>query len=219
MRMKLTLLALLGVLAGPAALADTYSLTVDHCSGGCGTGPFGTIDVTQDGANTVLVDVNLTSSEFVSTGFPGSFAFDLLGNPTISVTSLTSGWSLLSTSAGSLHFDGFGKLDYALVCVICGNGGSNPFPGPVSFEVTAPGLTPGSFQDLSAGGSPSVYFVADILGSTGKTGPVGATLTSTSVPEPAPLGLLTFGLAAAALLRSRRTLPLRLAASNAREED
>ncbi len=209
MRLKLLLLALLGLGAGLPAFADIYSLTIDHCSGGCGTAPFGTINVTQDGMNTVLVDVSLTSSEFVNTGFPGSFAFDLLGNPTISVTNLTSGWSLLSTSAGSLHFDGFGNLDYALLCAICGNGGSNPFPGPISFDVTAPGLTAASFADPSTGGSPSVYFAADIIGSTGNTGPVGAMPSGTSVSEPAPLGLMTLALASAMLVSRRQTLPLR----------
>jgi len=214
MRMKLILLALLGVISGTPALADTYSLTVDHCSGGCGTPPFGTIDVTQAGTDTVQVDVTLTTGDkFVSTGFPGSFAFDLSGNPAISVSDLTAGWSLLSTNAGSLHFDGFGHLEYALVCNACGNGGSNPFAGPISFDVTAPGLTPTSFQELSSGGNAQVNFVADILGTTGKTGPVGATLTSTSVPEPATLGLLALGLAAATVLRRRQAVPLKACAA------
>ncbi|HKF98152.1 MAG TPA: PEP-CTERM sorting domain-containing protein, partial [Steroidobacteraceae bacterium] len=115
-------------------------------------------------------------------------------------------WSLLSPNAGSLHFDGFGNLEYTLVCTVCGNGASHPFAGPISFDVTAAGLTPANFQELSSGGSAQVYFVADILGTTGKTGPVGATLTTTSVPEPATLSLMIFGLAGAELLRRRRSL-------------
>jgi hypothetical protein len=208
MRLKLILLALLGLGSGLPAVADVYPLTIDHCSGGCGTPPFGSIDVTQAGGNTVQVDVTLTpGDQFVRTGFQGSFAFDLMGNPAISVSDLTTGLSLLSTNAGSLHFDGFGYLEYALVCNACGSGGSHPFAGPISFNVTAPGLTPANFQELSSGGSAQVNFVADIIGVTGKTGPVGATLSRTSLPEPAPLGLLMVGLAGVTLLRRRRTLP------------
>jgi hypothetical protein len=207
MRSKLILLALLGLGLELPALADEYSLTIDHCTGGCGAPPFGTIDVTQAGADTVQVDVSLTPGDkFVKTGFPGSFAFDLGGNPAISVTDLTAGWSLLSANAGSLHFDGFGNLEYALVCTVCGNGASHPFPGPISFDVTAAGLTPANFQELSSGGSAQAYFVADILGTTGKTGPVGATLITTSAPEPATLSLMILGLAGATLLRRRRSL-------------
>jgi hypothetical protein len=207
MRLKLILLAVLAFGWGLPALADEYSLTIDHCTGGCGAPPFGTIDVTQAGTNTVQVDVSLASGDkFVNTGFPGSFAFDLVGDPSISVTDLTAGWSLLSANAGSLHFDGFGNLEYALVCTVCGNGASHPFAGPISFDVTAAGLTPANFQELSVGGSAQVYFVADILGTTGKTGPVGATLITTSAPEPATLGLMMLGLVGATLLRRPRSL-------------
>jgi hypothetical protein len=206
MRSKLILLALLGLGLELPALADEYSLTIDHCTGSCGAPPFGTIDVTQLGVDTVQVDVSLAPGDkFVNTGFPGSFAFDLVGNPAISVTDLTAGWSLLSANPGSLHFDGFGNLEYALVCTVCGNGASHPFAGPISFDVVAAGLTPANFQELSSGGSAQVYFVADILGTTGKTGPVGAALITTSAPEPATLGLMTLGLAGATLLRRRRS--------------
>jgi hypothetical protein len=132
--------------------------------------------------------------------------FDLIGNPTIAVSNLTTGWSLLSTTAGNLQFDGFGNMDYALVCGACGSGGSNPQPGSLSFDVTAAGLTPGSFEELSRipPGSAQAYFVADILGTTGNTGPVGATLTSiTTIPEPGSLALLGAGVLLLAFSRLR----------------
>jgi hypothetical protein len=195
MRSTLLLPALAGIfLLTGSAFGDSYTLSIDHCTGGCGTAPFGTVTVTQDGTNTVKVITSLTSGDsFVSTGFPGSFGFDIVGDPHITVSNLTSGWSLLSRNAGSLHFDGFGEFDYALVCTACGNGGSHPFSQPISFDVTAAGLTPTSFALLSTipPGTESAYFVADILGSTGKTGPVGATTPGTVTPEPS--AFLLFG--------------------------
>ena len=194
MRFNLLLLAIVGLaFAAAPAFADSYTLTVDHCSGGCGTAPFGTVNVAQDGTNTVKLTVALDSGDkFVKTGFPGSFGFSLIGDPTISVSNLTTGWSLLSTTMQTLHFDGFGDLDYALVCNICGRGSSNPFAGPISFDVTASGLTPADFQELSTSSSPA-YFVADIMGTTGNTGLVGATLSKTATPEPTSFLLLVAG--------------------------
>ena len=60
MRLKLILLAVLALGSGLPALADEYSLTIDHCTGGCGAQPFGTVDVTQVAPDTVEVDVSLT---------------------------------------------------------------------------------------------------------------------------------------------------------------
>ena len=53
-------LAALAVIAATAAFpsashAVLFDLTSDHCLGGCGTAPFGTVDVTQVGANVHIV--------------------------------------------------------------------------------------------------------------------------------------------------------------------
>ena len=56
-------LAALAVVAATAAFpsashAIVFDLTSDHCTGGCGTPPFGTVDVTQVGANVgITVDL------------------------------------------------------------------------------------------------------------------------------------------------------------------
>jgi hypothetical protein len=160
----------------------------------------------------VRITTTLSSGDlFVATGFPGSFGFNLKGNPTISVGGVSPGWSLLSPNAGSLHFDGFGHFDYALVCTACGNGGSSPVPPPLQFDVFASGLTIGSFAEGSTDGSASVMFAADIIGTNGNTGLVGGshasliTESTTPIPEPATIMLFGSGLIAFARL-SRRAL-------------
>jgi hypothetical protein len=195
----------------PAALAVQYSLTADKCTGTCGGGPYGTIDVTQIGPvgdGVVQVTVTLAAGvKFVKTGFDGSFGFNLDGISTIgSISGLTPGFSLLSLTAGSSKYDGFGKFEYSIVCDACGSGGSNPQPGPLTFTLSATGLTEASFAELSTGrGGTHAYFVADILGTNGKTGPVGA------VPEPGTLvlaGTALVGLGAWARRRMRGSRPI-----------
>src|SRR5262245_32273884 len=140
------LFGLLIILAPLPALADSYVLDIDHCTGGCGTGPFGTIDVTQGGnGNTVHFLITLNSSYFVHSGQDGStFAFNIIGNPTISLANVSlPGWSLDSSTAGILHGNGFGDFEYSLNCCFNSNGAGNAQAGPVSFDIVSTGaLTP-----------------------------------------------------------------------------
>lgn len=208
MRFKLLLPVLAIAFAAAPAFSDTYTFNIDDCTGTCGTAPFGTVLVTQDAnPNTVDISVSLSTGDrfFHSNGaggFPGSFAFNITDpDPTIAVTGLPSDWSLVSPTGGSLHFDGFGDLDYALACSDC----HDTTVTSLSFQVIADGLTPASFQELSTGPGSQANFVADIMGTNGNTGLVGATLSSTSaVPEPSALLLSGVGALVLMFLLIRR---------------
>jgi hypothetical protein len=221
----IVLTVLLGLAIVPAQ-ADilTFTFTSDHCSGNClGTGGApttgGTITVTDTGTNTVSVDVKLaTGFGFVDTGAGAgaSFFFRLLGNPTITYSGITTGWSIPNViganqqAAGSYAGDGLsGQFEYALSCnppgapTGCGNGGSSPKLSPLDFTVTAPGLTAASFNDTgNPSGSP---FAADVISSNGNTGLIDGSLTS-RVTTPEPTSILLLGgvlFASAAALRKK----------------
>ena len=182
-----------------AAHAQTvFQLTTDHCSASCGPQiSFGTVTLTQDGSNSVLVNVSLLNgNKFINTGLY-AFTFDVAG--TAMITGLTGVVIFTADPAnGGYHQDGFGSFPDAIECTGCGSGGSSPMGGnTLSFVVTESGLTPASF--VSNG---TAFFTADILsGTTGKTGPVGSI-----TPEPSSMllfgtGLLVFG----GIIRRRRS--------------
>jgi hypothetical protein len=168
----------------PQAQADLiFDLTSDHCSGGCGTPPFGTVDLMQNGVNDVKVTVSLLDgNKFVNTGSADALDFNINGNPTITETGFSTGFGAGQTTGGlgfTIHADGTGNFEYSALCTSCGSGGSNPNPGPLVFDVGAAGITPASFITNTTGN----FFAVDILsGTTGNTGPVDA-----SVAVPAPL--------------------------------
>jgi len=168
-----------------ASRADSFqfSLTSDHCTGGClGTATSaGTITITDVSAGVVSVNVTLASGfRFVSTGFETDLGFNLAGNPTISFSGVTAGFTPNANpeTAGSLHMDGTGFFEYGVNCTACGSGGSNPQSGPLNFTITdGATFSTASFEQNAAG----QFFAADLIGN-GNTGAVDASVRAVPAP-------------------------------------
>jgi hypothetical protein len=168
-----------------ASRADSFqfSLTSDHCTGGClGTATSaGTITITDVSAGVVSVNVTLASGfRFVSTGFDTDVGFNLAGNPTISFSGVTAGFTPNANpeTAGSLHMDGTGFFEYGVNCTACGSGGSNPQSGPLNFTITdGATFSTASFEQNAAG----QFFAADLIGN-GNTGAVDASVRAVPAP-------------------------------------
>jgi len=215
-----TSVAALGFFASTAANAATLNLAVgeqaigqitsDHCSGSGGCIPdgqnAGTVTVKHLSGTTYEVVVNLGANYgIVNTGFDVGVGFDLTGTPTITYTSLTSGFGVFGGSNGGLppstqapqninNEDGFGNsgISYGLNCTVC-QGGSNPFTGVLDFTIS--GVT--DFQTfVSNDGIDTTYMVLDLknlsaagLPSSGNTGLTDVTAFGTptqfsAVPGP-----------------------------------
>ena len=196
-----------------SARADTFNLASCHISTGCpiaGT-IFGTVTLTQAGANVNFSVVLNNGSRFVETGAGGGSLF--LFNDSVAGSTITNIATSPNTPAGGLTgltnqppimADGTGTFTAAVQCTVAGdcNGGSAPVMNSLTFTVT--NATLAQLETANANGN---VFVADILcgatvtGCAGQTGPVDATV---AIPDGGTtVTLLGFALVGLESLRRR----------------
>lgn len=197
---------LAGLLAGAQpADAVQFDLTVDHCTGGCGAPPFGTVTLLQNGT-AVDVTVQLNSPNwFMKTGAGDSQAFGFNANGVvvgdITVDAHTPTLAAAAGPIGGFHMDGAGNFAFGINCPTCGNGAPDAFNTNILFHVAD--ATIADFGNA---------FAADIfsnnlndLNGTGNTGVVSTGLS----PVPEPSSLLLLGTSMVALRMVGRRLKRR----------
>lgn len=152
------------------------------------------VNLHQVDSNNMQVTVSLTDGAqyFVATGsgnHPG-FAFNLAGDPTVSVTSISGPWTLSDVHLSPVATNGpsLGTFDYFIDNP--GPGASKHNDGPLVFNIfDGSGITYNDFIANSSG----YYFAADIMNAAGQTGMSGINDPGTTPAVPEPSSIVLFG--------------------------
>ena len=187
----------------------TYSLNSTAVAG-FGSGPYGTVTLTQSFSN-VLVQVDLrTGLNFVDTGSHSIFTFNLGGTSSVSdISGITfaNGLGDAFVVTGNEKNSPFSLFTYGIGCLDtranrCVNGGSGGgYVDPLNFTVKNKLISDFAFK--STGNGTPAYFSADVINGVGDTGTVGATPVS-AVPEPETYAMMLAGLGLMGTIVRRR---------------
>jgi hypothetical protein len=187
------MLALVGQ-AHAAILTATFNQS--EASAGLGSGPFGTVTVT-DISGGVTVDVSLaTGVNFVNTGGPHTpFVF----NVNTQLFTYTSGPNSPFTQPGGTQDTPWGTFSNG-VNMTGANGAPGSNHGPLDFTLTGT-ISTANFVNNTDGH----IFAADILVvATGKTGAVTGPASISSVPEASTWAMMILGFMGVGFMAYRR---------------
>ncbi|PYK69622.1 MAG: hypothetical protein DME45_01260 [Verrucomicrobia bacterium] len=176
------------LLAASSARAVTFDFTSDHCTGGCGTPPFGTVTLTQSGTSVDITVHLLDSNTWANTASTDNELFKF-NDATISLSDIlvtqTFAGETLEAQTGTFNGDGTGDFSFGIACTTCKNGATG-ISSDIVFTVNNT-----TIADLTQGNNLGIIFVADILsGTTGNTGPVDVTGGGNNAPDSGSTALL-----------------------------
>ena len=186
-------LAILLVLTIGLSSANTILFTLDQdgCTGGCLTGTFPTVTLTDNGSGAsafVTVTETLAASEwYVGTGAGEALEFNVAG--AITITNLTPNFVV---GPAPDKASTFGTFLESVRCSTCQGGNASNPAGPLSFNVgSATGVTTGSFIDNTG----LYFFASDIFGNnnTGNVAALGGGGGTTQGDSPEPLSMFLMG--------------------------
>ena len=177
------LMGALALASSAQANTITYQITSDHATGGLGTPPFGTVTLTEVGAN-LNVNVSLNAGYlFVLTGAADfqDFKFNATGVAVSDITitqNAPAPAGILTASTGTYNGDGTGSFGFGITGSTQQNGTAGAFGTPIIFSIAN-----ATIADLTQPNNLGILFVADLYStSTGNTGPADVT-PPTTVPD------------------------------------
>jgi len=179
----------------------TFTLNQDGCTGTCGSAPFGTITLTDNGSGSsafVTVTETLAASErYAGIGAGEALEFNVTNS--VVIGNLTPNFAVGPAPASASTF---GSFLLSIACSTCQGGQIGNPAGPLSFTAgSATGVTVNDFI-ANAGG---YYFASAIVGNNGKSGNVASLGADPSVvPEPRTVILTLSGLLLAGVNAFRR---------------
>jgi hypothetical protein len=206
------------VLLTSAAQATTVNLTDNGCGPGCtendslGTGVYATVAYVQDADGksldftvTLSPDSSGTAVHFhnPSDSSHATFAFDLAGDPSITVSTFNVNNGSWTVSAPTKSLSGSGSFDYVLADTAGANGYAGGEASPLTFVVTP---TTGALTLASVvSNSNLATFNIDIVDASKATGNIWN--TAAAVPEPPTGALVGLSLVCWFFVRRRASRP------------
>lgn len=193
------------VVSAPASASPT-SPYIFQTSTGKQPSSVGSITLTQNGADSVIINLTLKSGYgILNTGGPHTpFAFDVSGSMSGLTAVFATPQDTAYASKFSLDTSGGSNTPYGDFSVgvndSAGYGSSNAYYGNLQITLTrSTGLDTADFLPNGDG----VYFSADLTNGSTTAAQAWSIELPRTVPEPATLGLLGAGLAAGAAMRRR----------------